>query len=194
MEQDAGIFAFERADGAHRRSWWCSTPATPSTSETSPAQTGGADMLTSFAAGRPARRRPRRAGDATATLHRRHRRARSRSRSPARGARILVPQADVVPATIEPTMAQLIHRARRQGPRRRRASSATCRSRSPTASCWCWSGPSGCGKSTLLRCIAGLEELDARRDRSSTASTSRAPSRAIATSPWCSRATRSIRT
>ena len=31
-------------------------------------------------------------------------------------------------------------------------------------------GPSGCGKSTLLRMIAGLEEVTARRDPSSTAS------------------------
>ena len=55
-------------------------------------------------------------------------------------------------------------------------------------------GPSGCGKSTLLRMIAGLEAPSAgdiciggrRRQRRC-----RPPS---ATSPWCSRPTRSIRT
>ena len=41
-------------------------------------------------------------------------------------------------------------------------------------------GPSGCGKSTTLRMIAGLEEITSRRK--------------TATSPWCSRITRFIRT
>ena len=55
-------------------------------------------------------------------------------------------------------------------------------------------GPSGCGKTTSLRMIAGLEEItdgDApdRRQASSTTSRPR-----IATSRWCSRATRSTRT
>ena len=55
-------------------------------------------------------------------------------------------------------------------------------------------GPSGCGKSTLLRMIAGLEEISGgeilhRRARAST--TCR---RKSATSRWCSRTTRSIRT
>ena len=54
-------------------------------------------------------------------------------------------------------------------------------------------GPSGCGKSTLLRMIAGLEEATAGtiwiggRDVTDRR-------RAIATSRWSSRATRSTRT
>ncbi len=55
-------------------------------------------------------------------------------------------------------------------------------------------GPSGCGKSTLLRMVAGLERISggevAIGDR--VVSTSSSPR--IATSPWCSRTTRSIRT
>ncbi len=54
-------------------------------------------------------------------------------------------------------------------------------------------GPSGCGKSTALACIAGLERptdgaiiFDQR--------TSPTSSRTSATSRWCSRTTRSIRT
>ena len=53
-------------------------------------------------------------------------------------------------------------------------------------------GPSGCGKSTLLRMIAGLEEVTrdgAIGDRDVTELR-----RGTATSRWCSRATRSIRT
>ena len=54
-------------------------------------------------------------------------------------------------------------------------------------------GPSGCGKSTLLRMVAGLEASPAARSRSATGwSTSSSPR--TATSPWCSRTTRSIRT
>ena len=55
-------------------------------------------------------------------------------------------------------------------------------------------GPSGCGKSTLLRMLAGLEEITAAtiaidgQDRSTTST------RRTATSRWCSRATRCIRT
>jgi ABC-type sugar transport system ATPase subunit len=54
-------------------------------------------------------------------------------------------------------------------------------------------GPSGCGKSTLLRMVAGLETITAGEiaigGRSSTSW-----SRPTATSPWCSRTTRSTRT
>ena len=55
-------------------------------------------------------------------------------------------------------------------------------------------GASGCGKSTLLRIVAGLEAATARRgaDRGPRRDTARAG--ATATSPWCSRPTRSIRT
>ena len=55
-------------------------------------------------------------------------------------------------------------------------------------------GPSGCGKSTLLRMIAGLETItSAARSRSAAGSSTRS-SPPTATSPWCSRTTRSIRT
>ena len=54
-------------------------------------------------------------------------------------------------------------------------------------------GPSGCGKSTLLRMIAGLENISARRDRIGGRDVNTLPPRR-ATSPWCSRTTRSIRT
>ena len=54
-------------------------------------------------------------------------------------------------------------------------------------------GPSGCGKTTTLRMIAGLEAITLRqilhRRQSSTSCR-----RWTATSPWCSRTTRSIRT
>jgi ABC-type glutathione transport system ATPase component len=53
-------------------------------------------------------------------------------------------------------------------------------------------GPSGCGKSTLLRMIAGLEEVPMARSASAT-SASTTSRRRIATSPWCSSPTRSIR-
>ena len=54
-------------------------------------------------------------------------------------------------------------------------------------------GPSGCGKSTLLRLIAGLEEVkDGTIEIGGTSSTISGP--ATATSRWCSRAMRSIRT
>ena len=55
-------------------------------------------------------------------------------------------------------------------------------------------GPSGCGKSTLLRTIAGLEEITRRRRSRSAARWSTTCARATATSPWCSRTMRSIRT
>ncbi len=54
-------------------------------------------------------------------------------------------------------------------------------------------GPSGCGKSTLLRMIAGLETISAGTVASA-ARSSTTWSRPTATSPWCSRTTRSIRT
>ena len=54
-------------------------------------------------------------------------------------------------------------------------------------------GPSGCGKSTLLRMIAGLENITRAKSASATAS-STTSRRKSATSRWCSRTTRSIRT
>ena len=53
-------------------------------------------------------------------------------------------------------------------------------------------GPSGCGKSTLLRMVAGLEAITGGTSTLAGASSTRS-SRPIATSPWCSRITRSIR-
>ena len=53
-------------------------------------------------------------------------------------------------------------------------------------------GPSGCGKSTLLRMVAGLETITSARSISAAASSTRS-SPPSATSPWCSRITRSIR-
>ena len=54
-------------------------------------------------------------------------------------------------------------------------------------------GPSGCGKTTALRMVAGLEEISEGGCRSAIAS-STTSRRGTATSRWCSRATRSIRT
>ena len=54
-------------------------------------------------------------------------------------------------------------------------------------------GPSGCGKSTLLRMVAGVETVTAAKSASASASSTRS-SRPTATSRWCSRTTRSIRT
>ena len=54
-------------------------------------------------------------------------------------------------------------------------------------------GPSGCGKSTLLRMVAGLETITVGRDRHRRPHRQRRSSRPTATSPWCSRTTRSIR-
>jgi ABC-type nitrate/sulfonate/bicarbonate transport system ATPase subunit len=54
-------------------------------------------------------------------------------------------------------------------------------------------GPSGCGKSTTLRMIAGSRRSPAATSRSvATWSTTCRPR--TATSPWCSRTTRSTRT
>ena len=55
-------------------------------------------------------------------------------------------------------------------------------------------GPSGCGKSTLLRMIAGLEEISGGEIRDRRAASSTTCRRRSATSRWCSRTTRSIRT
>ena len=55
-------------------------------------------------------------------------------------------------------------------------------------------GPSGCGKSTLLRMVAGLEDDHRRHASRSAGAWSTGSSRASATSPWCSRTTRSTRT
>ncbi len=53
-------------------------------------------------------------------------------------------------------------------------------------------GPSGCGKSTLLRMVAGLETITAGEiDIGGRVVNQVEP--ASATSPWCSRTTRSIR-
>jgi len=54
-------------------------------------------------------------------------------------------------------------------------------------------GPSGCGKSTLLRMIAGLEEISAGEIAIGGRVDNRVR-RKSATSRWCSRTTRSIRT
>ena len=55
-------------------------------------------------------------------------------------------------------------------------------------------GPSGCGKSTLLRMIAGLEDITVGRDRHRRPRSSTSSIPRTATSPWCSRTTRSTRT
>ena len=55
-------------------------------------------------------------------------------------------------------------------------------------------GPSGCGKSTLLRMVAGLEEITGGDDQHRRPRRQRRSSRRTATSRWCSRTTRSIRT
>ena len=54
-------------------------------------------------------------------------------------------------------------------------------------------GPSGCGKTTTLRMIAGLEAISSG-DISIDGNVINELAPWIATSPWCSRTTRSIRT
>ena len=54
-------------------------------------------------------------------------------------------------------------------------------------------GPSGCGKSTLLRMIAGLEEITSGEIAIGDRVVNDVRPR-TATSPWCSRTTRSTRT
>ncbi len=54
-------------------------------------------------------------------------------------------------------------------------------------------GPSGCGKTTTLRMIAGLEDVTDGEISSATRS-STTSRRSTATSRWCSRAMRCIRT
>jgi multiple sugar transport system ATP-binding protein len=55
-------------------------------------------------------------------------------------------------------------------------------------------GPSGCGKSTLLRMIAGLEEISGGEIRIGAREVNEPAGPKTATSPWCSRTMRSIRT
>ena len=55
-------------------------------------------------------------------------------------------------------------------------------------------GPSGCGKSTLLRMIAGLEQISDGEISIGGRRGQRRAAEGAATSPWCSRTTRSIRT
>jgi ABC-type transport system involved in cytochrome bd biosynthesis fused ATPase/permease subunit len=55
-------------------------------------------------------------------------------------------------------------------------------------------GPSGCGKSTLLRMIAGLENITGGEIAIGGRVVNERRRRRSATSRWCSRTTRSIRT
>jgi alpha-amylase len=95
MEQDAGMAAFERVDGAHKILVVLNT-GDAKQSETSLAQMGGSDMLTSFAPGDKLVDILAAAGDPTATFTVGLQGALDVPVA-ARGARILVPQADVVP-------------------------------------------------------------------------------------------------
>ncbi|MGZ3438775.1 MAG: alpha-amylase family glycosyl hydrolase, partial [Polyangia bacterium] len=95
MEEDAGMAAFERVDGAHKILVVLNT-SDAKQSETSLVQMGGGDMLTSFAPGDKLVDILAAPGDATATFTVGLQGALAVP-VPARGARILVPQADVVP-------------------------------------------------------------------------------------------------
>ena len=55
-------------------------------------------------------------------------------------------------------------------------------------------GPSGCGKTTTLRMIAGLEAISSGDISIDGTGGQRTCRRWTATSPWCSRTTRSTRT
>ncbi len=95
MEEDAGMVAFERADGAHKILVVINV-SDQKQSETSQAQMGGADMLTSFAPGDKLVDILAPSGDPTSTFTVGLQGALNVPVA-ARGARILVPQADVVP-------------------------------------------------------------------------------------------------
>ena len=66
-------------------------------------------------------------------------------------------------------------------------------STSPTAQFVVLLGPSGCGKSTLLRMIAGLEAVTSGDIAIGGRRGQRRCIPKTATSPWCSRTTRSTR-
>ena len=93
-EQDAGMLAFERNDGGHKILVVLNTSDTKA-SQTSAAQMGGADMLSSFAPGDKLVDILAAPGDAGATFTVGIQGALVVP-VPARGARILVPQTDVV--------------------------------------------------------------------------------------------------
>ena len=78
--------------------------------------------------------------------------------------------------------------------RRRRGDEGRVDRHSPTGELCVLVGPSGCGKSTLLRMIAGLETITGRQRLHRRQGRQRASARPSATSPWCSRTTRSTRT